>query len=64
MGRLQDLSNLLLAISALIGSISAFYQIIAKTKHNASPDKSDMSVEDVKKEIKKLQKKLKEDKHD
>ena len=63
-GRLQDLSNLLLAIAALIGSISTFYQIIAKTKHNAPPDKSDMSVDDIQNEIKKLQKKLKEDKHD
>lgn len=63
-GRLQDLSNLLLAISALIGSISTFYQIIAKTKHNAPPDKSDMSVDDIQNKIKKLQKKLKEDKHD
>lgn len=62
---MQDLSNLLLAISALIGSISAFYQIIAKkNKHNAPPDKSDMSVEDIQNKIKKLQKKLKEDKHD
>ena len=63
-GRLQDLSNLLLAIAALIGSISTFYQIIAKTKHNAPPDKSDMSVDDIQNEIKKLQKKLQEDKHD
>lgn len=63
-GRLQDLSNLLLAISAVIGSISTFYQIIAKTKHNAPPDKSDMSVDDIQNKIKKLQKKLKEDKHD
>jgi hypothetical protein len=63
-GRLQDLSNLLLAIAALIGAITTFYQAIAKIKHNAPPSEADMSVEDVKKEIKKLQKKLKEDKHD
>lgn len=63
-GRLQDLSNLLLAIAALIGAITTFYQAITKIKHNAPPSETDMSVEDVKKEIKKLQKKLKEDKHD
>lgn len=44
--------------------MSAFYQIIAKTKHNAPPDKSDMSVDDIQNEIKKFQKKLKEEKHD
>lgn len=61
---MQDLSNLLLAIAALIGAITTFYQAITKIKHNAPPSETDMSVEDVKKEIKKLQKKLKEDKHD
>lgn len=61
---MQDLSNLLLAIAALIGAITTFYQAIAKIKHNDPPSEADMSVEDVKKEIKKLQKKLKEDKHD
>lgn len=61
---MQDLSNLLLAIAALIGAITTFYQAIAKIEHNAPPSEADMSVEDVKKEIKKLQKKLKEDKHD
>ena len=59
---MQDLSNLLLAIAALIGAITTFYQAIAKTKHNAPPH--DMSVDDIRNEIKKLQKKLKEDKHD
>lgn len=61
---MQDLSNLLLAIAALIGAITTFYQAIAKIKHNAPPDKSDMSVDEIQNEIKKLQKKLKEDKHD
>ena len=59
---MQDLSNLLLAIAALIGAITTFYQAISKTKHNAPPN--DMSVDDIQNEIKKLQKKLKEDKHD
>ncbi|MDE7051041.1 MAG: hypothetical protein K2O75_09305 [Lactobacillus sp.] len=64
MGRLQDLSNLILAIAYLIGAITTFYQVKAKAKHDAPPNDKDMSVDDIQNEIKKLQKKLKEDKHD
>lgn len=63
-GRLQDLSNLILAIAYLIGAITTLYQVKAKAKHDAPPDDTDMSVDDIQNEIKKLQKKLKEDKHD
>lgn len=57
---MQDLSNLILAIATLIGAITTFYQVVAKTKHNAPPSDTDMSVEETKREIKKLQSKLKE----
>ena len=63
-GRLQDLSNLILAIAYLIGAITTLYQVKAKAKHDAPPDDIDMSVDDIQNEIKKLQKKLKEEKHD
>lgn len=59
---MQDLSNLILAIAYLIGAIATLYQV--KAKHDAPPDETDMSVDDIQNEIKKLQKKLKEDKHD
>lgn len=61
---MQDLSNLILAIAYLIGAITTLYQVKAKAKHDAPPDDKDMSVDDIQNEIKKLQKKLKEDKHD
>ena len=64
MGRLQDLTNLILAIAYLIGAIATLYQVKVKAKHDAPPDDKDMSVDDIQNEIKKLQKKLKEDKHD
>lgn len=59
-GRLQDLSNLILAIAYLIGAITTLYQVKAKAKHDAPPDDTDMSVDNLKKEIKSLQNKLKE----
>ena len=59
-GRLQDLSNLILAIAYLIGAITTFYQVKAKAKHDAPPDDKDMSVDNLKKEIKTLQDELKE----
>ena len=60
MGRLQDLSNLILAIAYLIGAITTRYKVKAKAKHDAPPDDTDMSVDNLKKEIKSLQNKLKE----
>lgn len=57
---MQDLSNLILAIAYLIGAITTLYQVKAKAKHDAPPD--NMSVKDIKKEIKVLQNKLKESK--
>lgn len=58
MERLQDLSNLILAIAYLIGAIATLYQV--KAKHDAPPDETDMSVDNLKKEIKSLQDKLKD----
>ncbi len=57
MGRLQDLSNLILAVAYLIGAITTLYQVKAKAKHDAPPDDS---LDDLKKEIKTLQDELKE----
>lgn len=56
---MQDLSNLILAIAYLIGAITTLYQVKAKAKHDAPPDDTDMSVDNLKK-IKSLQNKLKE----
>ena len=56
MGRLQDLSNLILAIAYLIGAITTLYQVKAKAKHDAPPDDKDMSVDNLKKEIKTFRK--------
>ena len=61
---MQDLSNLILAIAYLIGAVTTLYQVKAKAKHDAPPYDTDMSVDDIQNEIKKLQKKLKEEKHD
>ena len=61
---MQDLTNLILAIAYLIGAITTLYQVKVKAKHDAPPDDIDMSVDDIQNEIKKLQKKLKEEKHD
>ena len=55
---MQDLSNLILAIAYLIGAITTLYQVKAKAKHDAPPDDTDMSVDNLKKEIKSLQNKL------
>ena len=60
MERLQDLSNLILAIAYLLGAIATLYQVKAKAKHDAPPDNTDMSVENLKKVIKTLQDELKE----
>jgi hypothetical protein len=59
-GRLQDLSNLILAIAYLLGAIATLCQVKAKAKHDAPPDETDMSVDNLKKEIKSLQDKLKD----
>lgn len=60
MGRLQDLTNLILAIAYLIGAITTLYQVKVKAKHDAPPDDTNMSVEKLKREIKTLQDELKE----
>ena len=59
-GRLQDLSNLILAIAYLIGAITTLYQVKAKAKHDAPPDDTDMSVDELKKKIQNLQDELKD----
>ena len=62
MERLQDLSNLILALAYLIGAITTLYQVKAKAKHDAPPDDTNMSVDELKRKIETLQNELK-DKH-
>ena len=57
---MQDLSNLILAIAYLIGAIATLYQVKAKTKHDAPPDDTDMSVNELKRKIETLQNELKD----
>lgn len=57
---MQDLSNLILAIAYLIGAITTLYQVKVKAKHDAPPDDTDMSVNDLKRKIQTLQDELKE----
>ena len=56
-GRLQDLSNLILAIAALIGSLTTLYQVIMKNKRNIPPS-DDIDIAHTEKKIEELQKKL------
>ena len=58
--RLQDLSNLILAIAYLIGAITTLYQVKVKVKHDAPPDDTDMSVNELKRKIETLQNELKD----
>lgn len=60
MERLQDLSNLILALAYLIGAITTLYQVKAKAKHGASPDDTNMSVDELKRKIETLQNELKD----
>ena len=62
MGRLQDLTNLILAIAYLIGAITTLYQVKVKAKHDAPPNDTDMSVDELKRKIETLQNELKEKK--
>ena len=55
--RLQDLSNLIASIAALIGAVSAFYQVIMKNKRNPSSDEKEL--DEAKKEIEDLKSELK-----
>ena len=61
---MQDLSNLILAIAYLIGAVTTLYQVKVKAKHDAPPDDTDMSVDELKRKIETLQNELKEKKHD
>lgn len=54
---MQDLSNLILAIAALIGSLTTLYQVIMKNKRNISPS-DDIDIAHTEKKIEELQKKL------
>ena len=54
---MQDLSNLILAIAALIGSLSTLYQVIMKNKRNIPPG-DDIDIAHTEKKIEELQKKL------
>ena len=56
--RLQDLSNLIASIAALIGAVSAFYQVIMKNKRN--PPNDNKELDEAKKEIEDLKSELKE----
>ena len=60
MERLQDLSNLILAIAYLIGAVATLYQVKAKAKHDAPPDDTNMSVDELKRKIETLQNELKD----
>lgn len=55
---MQDLSNLIASIAALIGAVSAFYQVIMKNKRN--PPSDDKELDEAKKEIENLKSELKE----
>ena len=57
---MQDLTNLILAIAYLIGAVATLYQVKAKAKHDAPPDDTDMSVEELKRKIQNLQDELKD----
>ena len=54
---MQDLSNLILAIAALIGSLTTLYQVIMKNKRNIPPS-DDIDIARTEKKIEELQKKL------
>ena len=54
---MQDLSNLIASIAALIGAVSAFYQVIMKNKRNPSSDEKEL--DEAKKEIEDLKSELK-----
>ena len=56
--RLQDLSNLIASIAALIGAVSAFYQVIMKNKRN--PPNDNKELDEAKKEIEDLKSEIKE----
>jgi hypothetical protein len=55
--RLQDLSNLIASIAALMGAVSAFYQVIMKNKRNPPSDEKEL--DEAKKEIEDLKSELK-----
>ena len=57
---MQDLSNLILAIAYLIGAVTTLYQVKVKAKHDAPPDDTDMSVNELKRKIETLQNELKD----
>lgn len=56
--RLQDLSNLIASIAALVGAVSAFYQVIMKNKRN--PPNDNKELDEAKKEIEDLKSEIKE----
>lgn len=56
--RLQDLSNLIASIAALIGAVSAFYQVIMKNKRN--PPNNNKELDEAKKEIEDLRSEIRE----
>ena len=61
---MQDLSNLILAIAYLLGAVTTLYQVKVKAKHDAPPDDTDMSVDELKRKIETLQNELKANKND
>lgn len=55
---MQDLSNLIASIAALVGAVSAFYQVIMKNKRN--PPNDNKELDEAKKEIEDLKSEIKE----
>ena len=57
---MHDLSNLIASLATLIGAVSAFYQVIIKTKRNP-PNNQDL--DRANKEITRLKRELKKEKN-
>lgn len=60
---LQDLSNLIGSLAALIGAITTFYQVVMKNKRDP-PSDTDIQLKVARKEIKELKRKLRENNHE
>ena len=61
---LQDLSNLIGSLAALIGAITTFYQVVMKNKRDPPRSDTDIKLKKAEKEIKRLKRKLSEKNHE
>ena len=61
---LQDLSNLIGSLAALIGAITTFYQVVIKNKRDPPRSDTDIQLKVARKEIKELKRKLRENNHE